>query len=51
MTQPNQSNPSSTTTALVLDRNILPHGPDPRRGVPQARHCMYWPGGNHGGAP
>ncbi|MET9217258.1 MULTISPECIES: FAD-dependent oxidoreductase [unclassified Streptomyces] len=33
-------------TVTVLDRDRLPEGPDPRRGVPQAKHThVLWSGG------
>ncbi|MCF3131305.1 FAD-dependent oxidoreductase [Streptomyces olivochromogenes] len=31
---------------VVVDRDVLPDGPEPRRGLPQARHAhMLWSGG------
>ncbi|MGW7405584.1 NAD(P)/FAD-dependent oxidoreductase [Streptomyces sp. NPDC054833] len=31
---------------VVVDRDVLPEGPEPRRGLPQARHAhMLWSGG------
>ncbi|MGC0332189.1 2-polyprenyl-6-methoxyphenol hydroxylase-like FAD-dependent oxidoreductase [Streptomyces sp. SAI-170] len=31
---------------LVVERDVLPHGPTPRRGLPQARHThVLWSGG------
>ncbi|MGD9486292.1 FAD-dependent monooxygenase [Streptomyces sp. TRM70308] len=35
-----------TDSVTVVDRDTYPEGPEPRKGVPQARHChILWSGG------
>ncbi|MGY1584630.1 pyridine nucleotide-disulfide oxidoreductase, partial [Streptomyces sp. MN13] len=37
---------SEFANVVIIERDRLPKGPEPRRGVPQARHAhMVWSGG------